>query len=40
MVAKRIIAVVGATGAQGGSVVRALFRDQSETFAVRALTEA
>jgi uncharacterized protein YbjT (DUF2867 family) len=38
MVAKRIIAVVGATGAQGGSVVRALFRDQSETFAVRALT--
>jgi uncharacterized protein YbjT (DUF2867 family) len=38
MAVKRIIAVVGATGAQGGSVVRALFRDQSGTFAVRALT--
>jgi uncharacterized protein YbjT (DUF2867 family) len=37
MGAKRIIAVVGATGAQGGSVVRALFRDPS-AFAVRALT--
>src|SRR5215510_12016086 len=36
MAAKRIIAVLGATGAQGGSVVRALFRDPS--FAVRALT--
>jgi uncharacterized protein YbjT (DUF2867 family) len=36
MTAKRIIAVLGATGAQGGSVVRALFRDPG--FAVRALT--
>jgi uncharacterized protein YbjT (DUF2867 family) len=36
MAAKRIIAVLGATGAQGGSVVSALFRDPS--YAVRALT--
>jgi uncharacterized protein YbjT (DUF2867 family) len=38
MAAKRIIAVVGATGAQGGSVVRALFRDPSNAYDVRALT--
>jgi len=38
MAAKRIIAVLGATGAQGGSVARALSGDPSATFAVRALT--
>jgi uncharacterized protein YbjT (DUF2867 family) len=38
MAGKRIIAVVGSTGAQGGSVVRALLRDPSSTFDVRALT--
>jgi uncharacterized protein YbjT (DUF2867 family) len=37
-VSKRIIAVVGATGAQGGSVARALLRDGSDAFALRALT--
>jgi uncharacterized protein YbjT (DUF2867 family) len=34
----RIIVVVGSTGAQGGSVVRALLGDPSATFGVRALT--
>jgi uncharacterized protein YbjT (DUF2867 family) len=38
MSGKRIIAVVGSTGAQGGSVARALLRDPSATFDVRALT--
>jgi uncharacterized protein YbjT (DUF2867 family) len=38
MAGKRIIAVVGSTGAQGGSVVRALLGDPSATFDVRALT--
>jgi uncharacterized protein YbjT (DUF2867 family) len=38
MAAKRIIAVVGATGAQGGSVARALLHDPSGAFDVRALT--
>ena len=38
MAGKRIIAVVGSTGAQGGSVARALLRDPSATFDVRALT--
>ncbi len=33
---KKIIAVIGSTGAQGGSVARALLRDG--TFAVRAIT--
>jgi len=38
MAGKRIIAVVGSTGAQGGSVARALLRDGSDAFALRALT--
>jgi uncharacterized protein YbjT (DUF2867 family) len=35
---KKIIAVVGATGAQGGGVVRAIMRDTSGPFTARALT--
>ncbi|HBA82931.1 MAG TPA: nucleoside-diphosphate sugar epimerase [Verrucomicrobia bacterium] len=35
---KKIIAVVGATGAQGGGVVRAILNDPNSGFAVRALT--
>lgn len=35
---KRIIAVAGATGAQGGGLVRAILNDPDHTFAVRALT--
>src|SRR5580765_645551 len=35
---KRIIAVVGATGTQGGSVARALLHDTTGSFALRALT--
>ncbi len=35
---KKIIAVVGATGAQGGGLVRAILADESGAFAVRALT--
>jgi uncharacterized protein YbjT (DUF2867 family) len=38
MADKRIIAVVGATGAQGGGLVRAILNDDSGRFAVRALT--
>ena len=36
MADKKLITVVGATGAQGGATARALLRD--ETFAVRAVT--
>ena len=36
--AKRLIVVTGATGAQGGGLVRALLKDPSRTFAVRAVT--
>ncbi len=36
--AEKIIAVVGATGAQGGGLVRAIARDSSAGFSVRALT--
>jgi uncharacterized protein YbjT (DUF2867 family) len=35
---KKIIAVVGATGAQGGGLARAILDDKSSRFAVRALT--
>jgi uncharacterized protein YbjT (DUF2867 family) len=35
---KKIIAVAGATGAQGGALVRAILADKSSEFAVRALT--
>ena len=35
---KKIIAVVGATGAQGGGLVRAILNDPSGGFAVRAIT--
>ena len=35
---RKIIAVVGATGAQGGGLVRAILADRSGGFAVRALT--
>lgn len=35
---RKIIAVVGATGAQGGGLVRAIMRDKSGPFTARALT--
>src|SRR6204780_5635076 len=35
---KKIIAVVGATGAQGGGLVRAILADPTGQFAVRAIT--
>jgi uncharacterized protein YbjT (DUF2867 family) len=35
---KKIIAVVGATGAQGGGLVRAILDDKEGGFAVRAIT--
>jgi uncharacterized protein YbjT (DUF2867 family) len=35
---KKIIAVVGATGAQGGGVVHAIMRDKAGSFTARALT--
>ncbi len=35
---KKIIAVVGATGAQGGGLVRAILADKSGEFTARALT--
>ncbi|MFB3920408.1 MAG: NmrA/HSCARG family protein [Terriglobia bacterium] len=38
MADKRFIAVVGATGAQGGGLVRAILADPASGFAVRALT--
>jgi uncharacterized protein YbjT (DUF2867 family) len=37
-VAEKIIAVVGSTGAQGSGLVRAILKNGSEEFAVRALT--
>ena len=36
--AKKIIAVVGATGSQGGGLVRAILADPSGEFTARALT--
>ena len=38
MTDKKIIAVVGATGAQGGGLVKAILNDRTAGFAVRALT--
>ncbi len=38
MAEKKIVAVVGATGAQGGGLVRAILADKNGGFAVRALT--
>jgi uncharacterized protein YbjT (DUF2867 family) len=38
MADKKVIAVLGATGAQGGGVVRAVLADESGEFTVRALT--
>jgi uncharacterized protein YbjT (DUF2867 family) len=35
---KRIIAVIGATGAQGGALVRAILADKAGAFAARAIT--
>ena len=35
MADKKIIAVLGATGAQGGGLVRAILNDTSSEFAVR-----
>ena len=35
---KKIIAVVGATGAQGGGLVRAILADKSGAFTARAIT--
>ena len=35
---KKIIAIVGATGAQGGGLVRAILADRSGSFTVRAIT--
>jgi uncharacterized protein YbjT (DUF2867 family) len=37
---KKIIAVVGATGAQGGGLVRAILADRSGAFAARAITRS
>ncbi|MFY9271175.1 MAG: NmrA family NAD(P)-binding protein [Candidatus Manganitrophaceae bacterium] len=38
MADKKIIAVIGATGAQGGGLVHAIMSDKSSGFTVRALT--
>lgn len=38
MANKKIIAIVGATGAQGGGLVRAVLNDKGSAFAARALT--
>ena len=38
MAGKKIIAIAGATGAQGGGLARAILSDPSGGFAVRALT--
>lgn len=38
MAEKKVIAVLGATGAQGGGLVRAILNDPSGDFTVRALT--
>src|ERR1700676_2084216 len=38
MADKKIIAVMGATGAQGGGLVRAILNDPNSPFAARAIT--
>ena len=38
MADKKVIAVLGATGAQGGGLVRAILNDKSSEFTVRAIT--
>ena len=38
MADKKVIAVVGATGAQGGGLVRAILADPNGGFACRAIT--
>jgi uncharacterized protein YbjT (DUF2867 family) len=38
MAEKKIIVVFGATGAQGGGLVRAILNDKNGEFAVRAVT--
>lgn len=38
MAGKRVIAVIGATGAQGGGLVRAIMEDKSGPFSARAVT--
>ena len=38
MANKKVIAVIGATGAQGGGLVRAILADTGGEFAVRAIT--
>jgi len=38
MAGKKIIAVVGATGAQGGGLVRAILADPAGPFTARVLT--
>lgn len=38
MAEKKIIAVIGATGAQGGGLVRAILADRSSAFSARAIT--
>jgi uncharacterized protein YbjT (DUF2867 family) len=38
MAAKKIIAIVGATGAQGGGLAKAILSDKNSEFSVRALT--
>lgn len=38
MADKKIIAVVGATGAQGGGLVRAILSDKTSPFTARVLT--
>ena len=40
MAGKKIIAVVGATGAQGGGLVRAILDDPNGGFAARAMLSA
>ncbi|KAL6838057.1 NAD(P)-binding protein [Trichoderma camerunense] len=40
MVAKKLVTVVGATGAQGGSVVDYLLKNKSQEYAIRAVTRS